>query len=293
MIQILDGGIGRYLKQIGAPFRQPEWSALALIEDPSSVTKAHHAFIDAGANIITTNSYAVVPFHIGDKRFLEQGAKLIALAGSLARQVQDENLADVTVAAGIPPVFGSYKPGEFRTEEAISRLKLFKKHLLPFTNIVLAETQSSIQEVITIQRVFANCGQPLWISMTLEDQTAEQSRLRSGESLVEALEAIDYEQVDTILFNCSQPEVMAAAVELSVTMLPATINVGVYANGFRPISNTIEANKGYSTIRDDLDPQAYMAFARQWQALGATVIGGCCGIGPEHIALLSQLNHTD
>jgi S-methylmethionine-dependent homocysteine/selenocysteine methylase len=78
-----------------------------------------------------------------------------------------------------------------------------------------------------------------------------------------------------------------------VTMLPATINVGVYANGFRPISNTIEANKGYSTIRDDLDPQAYMAFARQWQALGATVIGGCCGIGPEHIALLSQLNHTD
>jgi S-methylmethionine-dependent homocysteine/selenocysteine methylase len=36
-----------------------------------------------------------------------------------------------------------------------------------------------------------------------------------------------------------------------------------------------------------------MAFARQWQALGATVIGGCCGIGPEHIALLSQLNHTD
>ncbi|MDB3989922.1 homocysteine S-methyltransferase family protein [Pseudomonadales bacterium] len=46
---------------------------------------------------------------------------------------------------------------------------------------------------------------------------------------------------------------------------------------------------GYSTARDDLTPQDYLAFAKQWQALGATIIGGCCGIGPEHIALLDAL----
>ncbi|MDB2450604.1 homocysteine S-methyltransferase family protein [Pseudomonadales bacterium] len=48
-------------------------------------------------------------------------------------------------------------------------------------------------------------------------------------------------------------------------------------------------NDGYSTARDDLTPQDYLAFAKQWQALSATIIGGCCGIGPEHIALLDAL----
>ena len=55
-MKILDGGIGRYLKEIGAPFQQPEWSALALMEEPSSVTIAHQAFVDSGSQVITTNS---------------------------------------------------------------------------------------------------------------------------------------------------------------------------------------------------------------------------------------------
>ena len=169
-------------------------------------------------------------------------------------------------------------------------LEVFKQHLLPFTDIVLAETQSSIDEVLTIQKVFADCGQPLWISMTLEDETeSPDPRLRSGELLSDALSAINLDQVDAILFNCSQPEVMAVAVTLSVKQLPSSKNIGVYANGFSPISNTIQANDGYSTMRDDLTPQDYLEFARQWKALGATIVGGCCGIGPEHIALLEAL----
>ena len=68
-IQILDGGMGRELARMGAPFRQPEWSALALIEAPHFVRAAHDAFIAAGSQVITTNSYAVVPFHISDAVF--------------------------------------------------------------------------------------------------------------------------------------------------------------------------------------------------------------------------------
>ena len=70
---VLDGGMGRELAAMGAPFRQPEWSALALIEAPRMVLAAHAAFVAAGADVVTTNSYALVPFHIGDARF-ETGA---------------------------------------------------------------------------------------------------------------------------------------------------------------------------------------------------------------------------
>ena len=76
-ILVLDGGMGRELARNGAPFRQPEWSALALIEGPEYVRKAHDAFVAAGADVITTNSYAVVPFHIGEERFRRDG-KILA-----------------------------------------------------------------------------------------------------------------------------------------------------------------------------------------------------------------------
>jgi len=66
---ILDGGMGRELQRRGAPFRQPEWSALALSEAPQAVEAVHAAYIQSGANVITSNSYAVVPFHIGEARF--------------------------------------------------------------------------------------------------------------------------------------------------------------------------------------------------------------------------------
>ena len=55
-VSILDGGTGRQLKRIGAPFRQPEWSALALIEAPQFVSQVHADFVAAGAEVITTNS---------------------------------------------------------------------------------------------------------------------------------------------------------------------------------------------------------------------------------------------
>lgn len=291
-MKILDGGIGRYLKEIGAPFQQPEWSALALMEDPSSVKVAHQAFVDAGSQVITTNSYAVVPFHIGEDRFVERGAELIRLSGQLAQQVKQAAGETVLVAAGIPPVFGSYNPNEFVHDDAVAMLEVFKQNLLPYTDIILAETQSSIAEVTAIQSVFGDCGQPLWISMTLEDEpvTGEESRLRSGELLRDTLESINFQCVDAVLFNCSQPEVMAEAVKLAAEMLPSGKDIGVYANGFRPITNTIDANDGYSVLREDLTPQDYLAFAEHWQQLGATMVGGCCGIGPDHISLLKRLN---
>ena len=71
-----------------------------------------------------------------------------------------------------------------------------------------------------------------------------------------------------------------------------TVVGGVTANhhsAFPPRPTKELITIGYSTARDDLTPQDYLAFAQQWKALGATIIGGCCGIGPEHIALLDAL----
>ena len=113
---ILDGGMGRELQRRGAPFRQPEWSALALSEAPQAVEAVHAAYIDSGANVITSNSYAVVLFHIGEARFAEEGQALAALAGELARRAVQASGKTVQVAGSLPPLFGSYRPDLFQAE---------------------------------------------------------------------------------------------------------------------------------------------------------------------------------
>ena len=115
---LLDGGMGRHLKEIGAPFRQPEWSALALIEDPSYVLQAHNNFINAGSDFITSNSYAIVPFHLGEDVFKKKAIDLLKLSGELALQAKNNSESEVKIASSIPPVLGSYKPEAFNREEA-------------------------------------------------------------------------------------------------------------------------------------------------------------------------------
>ena len=288
-MKILDGGIGIYLRESGAPFEQPEWSALALIEEPDSVKRAHRAFAEAGAGVITTNSYALVPFHIGETRFLEEGPRLMKLSGKLAAEVRDESKNNLLVAASIPPVFGSYEPDKFKPDEAIQLLNMFKENLLEFSDVILAETVSSITEAQVIQNVFSDVSQSLWISFSLEDKHTTEPKLRSGELVTDAIGSLDLSNCNALLFNCNQPEMMEQALIAAAPLLTNNTELGVYANGFKPDYNDKKANSGHSELREDLTPDQYLKFARYWKSLGASIIGGCCAIGVAHIARLREL----
>ncbi len=297
-ITLLDGGMGRELKRMGAPFRQPEWSALALMEAPETVEQAHAAFIAAGAEVVTTNSYAVVPFHIGEHRFAADGRMLAERAGRLARAAAagdddgDGAGRKVLVAASLPPLFGSYRPDLFDAARAPELLRILVEGLAPHADLWLAETLGSIAEAAAVNDALAGDGRPLWISFTLADDRPpgpSDPRLRSGEPVAEAVRAAARLGAAAVLFNCSQPEVMAPALEAARDILAAqdgAIEIGAYANAFQPKNESIQANEGVSDLRSDLDPPGYLAFARDWVARGATIVGGCCGIGPEHIAAL-------
>lgn len=292
-ITILDGGTGRELKRIGAPFQQPEWSALALIEAPEYVTQAHNNFIEAGADIITTNSYAVVPFHIGEERFASDGLRLIDLAGKLARQAADAASHPVKVAGSLPPVFGSYRADLFDANRVQSLLSVLIQGLRPYIDHWQAETLSSIAEAKAVRAAIGNDNKPLWISFTLDDEDTDPAtpRLRSGETVAEAVRSVAALDAAAILFNCSQPEVMGAAVETArktLAELGADLQIGVYANAFPPQRKDAEANADLDEIRADLTAQGYLHFAHDWVACGASIIGGCCGISPEHIAALKN-----
>ena len=297
-ITVLDGGTGRELKRIGAPFRQPEWSALALIEAPQFVTRVHEAYVAAGADVITTNSYAIVPFHIGAERFQSEGRALAKLAGRLARAVADRASRPVAVAGCLPPTCGSYLAERFDAAVARPILQTLVEALRPHVDYWLGETLSLIAEAELIRETvgpaISTDAKPLWLSFALEDEAgpAAPARLRSGESVADAVAAAVRLDAAALLFNCSRPEVMGAAVTEAKTALSrlasgaATMQIGVYANAFQPQDAGYQSNESLSGLRAEVTPAAYLDWARDWVARGATIVGGCCGIGPEHITAL-------
>ena len=292
---VLDGGMGRELARRGAPFRQPEWSALALMEAPETVREVHQAYVASGARVITTNSYALVPFHIGDARFVAEGEGLAALAGQLAREVADEQPGRVQVAGSLPPLFGSYRADLFDAGRASELATPLIRALSPHVDLWLAETMSLIAEPLALKALLPEDGKPFWVSFTLEDEApGSEPTLRSGERVTDAVTALASAGVSAILFNCCQPEVIEGALKVASARLQALgrtdIRLGAYANTFPPQPKEATANDGLDEIRADLGPQDYLGWAERWRAVGANLIGGCCGIGPEHIqALASRL----
>ena len=297
-IVILDGGMGRELERIGAPFSQPYWSAQALMEAPDMVADVHRHFIQSGAQIITTNCYAVVPPHIGKDLFHQRGKELITLSAQLARQEADaenENNSSVQVAACVPPVFGSYQPQNFNSDVALDHFFCFFEEQEPYADLFLAETISSLEEMRVIIDAYQKLGsnKPLWLAFALDeffDETA-QPQLRSGESLDNVLqETFRQDIARAILFNCCSVEDVSAAFDKCGDSIQGSkaVKFGAYANVFKKITDNRSPNNDLSELREDITPEAYLEYAQNWVQKGAQIIGGCCGIGPEYIAYLSK-----
>ncbi|CZT15560.1 uncharacterized protein RCC_01413 [Ramularia collo-cygni] len=295
-IIVLDGGMSRELIRIGAPFQQPEWSALALLEAPHLVKQAHQEFAAAGADVLTTNTYALVPFHINEDRFWSRGEELSALAGQLAKEAADAFVGK-RVAGSLPPMFGSYEPALFDPTTVQSRLAVLIRGLSSHVDLWLGETLSLIAEAEAVKWAVKESGKPLWISFTLEDDGPQApARLRSGESVEDAARWSLDAGIEALLFNCSRPEYMNAAVlEAQRVFTGMTMPedskaplIGVYGNAFELKSTDDAANVGISSTRKDLNAVKYSDFARQWVSSGASIVGGCCGIGTEHIQDLSS-----
>jgi S-methylmethionine-dependent homocysteine/selenocysteine methylase len=294
-IVVLDGGMGRELLRIGAPFRQPEWSALALTEGPDQVIRAHSNFIEAGATVITTNSYALVPFHIGEQRFRNEAQTLAALSGKLARDaaLSAQSNQNILVAGSLPPLFGSYRPDLFDAARSAAIIDPLVAGLAEHVDIWLGETLGSIIEATTVREALTRSQNslPLWLSFTL--QNGEQ--LRSGELIVDAVRAAVDLHAEAILFNCSKAEHITSAITIAINELASQdhhspVRVGGYANRFLDgHDDDGGANEHLSGLRTDLDASLYREVVDSWLREGATIVGGCCGITPEHIAELAKL----
>lgn len=285
-ITLLDGSIGQELVKRAGDKPTPLWSTQVMIDRPDLVGAVHADYFAAGATIATTNSYALHRNRLEPVGLTDKLGQFVDTALDQAAQARN-NHGTGRVAASLGPLLASYRPDlQPPLDQAQDQYRALSQQMQDKVDLLLIETVSSLLEAEGALLGTQTLSKPVWIAFTVNDDDG--TKLRSGEPLADIAPLIDRFAPQAVLINCSRPEAIPAALE---TLKSLGCLFGAYANGFTHISDgflqdrpTVDA----LSARTDLTPDAYAKHAMSWVDQGATIVGGCCEVGPEHISELAQ-----
>lgn len=285
-IVLLDGGLGQELIHRTTRPVTPLWMAQMLMDEPELVEAVQREFVDAGAQVLTLAAYTATPMRLARDASEELFDPLQQAAIDIAKRATAGN--STKIAGCLPPLVASYKPELAPHEsECIQNYQRIVAAQNDAVDLFQCETLSTIKEIRASVTAAVETGKPVWCSMSVQDDDG--TLLRSGETVKDAANAAIECGAQAVLVNCSSPEAIIQALDILARSGTA---FGAYANGFISIDalqagGTVEALQA----RTDLNPEAYAKLALSWVDRGASIVGGCCEVGPTHIkTLANQLN---
>ncbi|MDP6570265.1 MAG: homocysteine S-methyltransferase family protein [Candidatus Marinimicrobia bacterium] len=297
--KILDGAMGSELIRRGMILPHHIWSADANLSNPELVYQIHKDYIDAGADFITANTFRTTPraFAKAESRKKETGERRqrkgnsnqfceeaeinakasLSSAMRLAKKAAGRN---IPVIGSIAPLEDCYLPELFpgKTKAKKEFLHLGNLLVAAGADILILETMNSIQETFAGLLALQPLHVPIWMSFVLKDD----NHLLSGEPLVEAIRLLESFEVEMMLLNCNSISRTEKAVEKIVDNWQG--QWGVYPN----LGTGEPSPDGDIQKRESM--QLYLQLIEKVIAMGASVVGGCCGSSPEHIQNIQTLN---
>ena len=290
---ILDGANGTELERLGAPMDQNLWCARALAECPDMVHEVHRRYIDAGADVITTNTFSAT------REAMQRCGLAAHFEAWNRRSVQialeargRSSRAGSIVVAGSVGTYGRFRPldlettfdhfraqGEILADEGVDLL-------------ILETLGSTARTVKAMVNATKDLGLPVWVSISclrnrdtgavmfgIEESSEAAYAAETHGPLAEAVREIMPVGGSALLMMHSVRDVTEDAVKVMRSTFSGP--VGAYPNA------------GYWTrpnwaFVDQVSPDAYLADARRWVEAGAAIVGGCCGVGVEHIRALAE-----
>lgn len=276
---LLDGATGTELERRGVDTSTPIWSAMALIDTPKIVEQVHRDYLDAGAEVIITNTFRTHRLNLEKVGMGDEAGRLTTLAVAIAQKAVRASGKQAFVAGSMAPLEDSYS-----TDKPHSRQVYLQAHgdmarnlAAAGVDLLLIETMKDIVEAEAAAEAAKSTGLPFGVSFIC----APDGDLLSGESLADAVKAVEKHQPNFLGINCAAANTLDRALRQlgSLTSLP----IAVYANP--------EHTEDYEHWEETeaSEPAAYARFAETWLADGARLVGGCCGTRPEHIAALASL----
>jgi homocysteine S-methyltransferase len=286
---VLDGAGGTELERRGYVDRLRLWSVGAVEDAPELVVRIHRDYIDAGARVITTQTFTCCRRRFrkvdAEARFepLTRGAVALAV-----RARREAGRPDVLIAGSVSPLEHCYHPelaprGDDGYAEHLESVRLLAE---AGVDLLVVETMNTIDEARAALRAAKTSG----LDVVLGFCCGRAGRLLSGEPVRAAVQALDPLAPTAYAINCTPVPLTTRAV---TDLAPATTTpFGAYANVGEWSDGTWSGVFGAEFVFD-VDPGAYLQHAMSWRELGAAFVGGCCGTRPEHVHRLAEAFRAD
>ncbi len=284
---ILDGGTGTDIQRRGAPMSGETWCAELNLTHPDIVRAVHEDYIRAGADIITANTFAssALSFnHYGrDDDLLKIDSAAVAIARDAAR-------GKAVAVAGSVSTMRPVAPGSDRTLKEKEWLEteareLFRRKVENLASagvdLLMMEMMRDVDYSVFATEAAIATGLPVWVGISVE---------RRADGLLSGFGREDQLLEDVAKrLAATHPAVMNIMHTSSNDTDEALDILRKYWDG--PMGVYPECGYFKSPdwqFVDVISPGDLVVKSHEWRAKGATIFGGCCGIGPDHIAALAK-----
>jgi S-methylmethionine-dependent homocysteine/selenocysteine methylase/SAM-dependent methyltransferase len=283
---ILDGGVATELQRLAPAGQKPDpelWGTWALYQAPTSVAEIHRRYVDVGCDVISTDTWSILSSPDADQRAHRRAPgpthwmDVARLGVRLARGAVDRGgrQGECAVAFTISEAIDS--PDRRETVELLGRVFAEEP-----PDLILLETLTLVREPETFAAVelLLETGLPVWLSFRrcrhgVCGVYGQHWGPPEGDLFGRAAKRFEDMGVGALLINC-----------LPIDHVPGMVS---WLRDFTDLPLGVYPNLGYLggtewRFNDAIEPDDYARAAREWRAEGAQIIGGCCGVGPEHIA---------
>ena len=295
--RILDGGMGQELLRRGLKPKGTLWSAHALIDEDchQMVIDAHLDFINAGADVIVTNTFTTRRIRMQQNQVGHLFNFANEKAGELALKAKEISKKNILIAGGLPAQSDTYQAD--KREKNIIEKDFYDQATLinPYIDFFYLDVISSGKEIEIALNIIEKLNKPVLVGIHIK----KNGKLPSGETITEVVERYKNNNWLGLIGACVSLEI----IELTCNEIKKlNVPFGFKANLWgveEPFPSSIYNKAEFNEIgknpniamgkREDVNGKVFYEFAKKIMKEGATILGGCCETNSSHIKEISKL----
>ena len=276
---LIDGATGTEVERRGVPQLDNAWNGGGALSHPEIVKQIHKDYIDLGAEIVISNTFATTKHALTDAKQENNFEALNRRGVELAVQAKEELKNDkVLVAGGISYwTWTGNKPSLEELKLSVTEQAQIMRDA--GADFIMLEMMIDIEQMITTIEAAQSSGLPLWIGLTCEPNASNEMCLRDGDRLENVIDVIKSYNPDVINIMHTEVEFVDRCLDILHSQWKGLI--GVYAHSGKSVN-------GEWTFNNVISAQEYCEYSAKWKHQGVSFIGGCCGVHTEHIDLMNK-----
>lgn len=284
---VMDGGMGTGLQAMGVPMDGEAWSGVANLTHANAVRELHAAYLVAGAEILIANTFATGPGPLSaagyGTRFEEANRNAVAaavqaradagrdevvVAGSMSRDVAN-GLADTGIPHAVSADGRALRDAYRRQAEVLVDAGV---------DVIALEMMGARTHAQPAVAAAAELNIPVWLGISVAAAARDGAATIDGEDVSELMSELPMDAIDAVFVMHSNIGLVTDSLHVIRAIWDGTVGAYPHVGEWTPPN----------WVFQEIAPARFADHAGEWVSNGATIVGGCCGIGPEHIRELTN-----